>query len=110
MNCLTEPSFDGIDDGGALVVLLRGLGLVGGDHQVLLHGFPVHTVFLLKNLTFFLSVLQMIFNSFAQHVLVSFLQCCGSGMFIQNPGSEFFHSGYRVKIIPDPGSASKKYF
>jgi hypothetical protein len=35
-------------------------------------------------------------------------QCCGSGMFIPDPGSEFFfHPGSRVKKILDPGSASK---
>ncbi len=34
-------------------------------------------------------------------------QCCGSGMFIPDPGSQFFHPGSRAKKIPDPGSASK---
>ncbi len=34
-------------------------------------------------------------------------QCCGFEMFIPDPGSEFFHPGYRVKKIPDPGSGSK---
>jgi hypothetical protein len=36
-------------------------------------------------------------------------QCCGSGMFIPNPGSEFFYPGSRIRIfsIPDPESASK---
>ncbi len=38
-------------------------------------------------------------------------QCCGSGMFIPDPGSDFFHpgSGSRIRTvsIPDPGSASK---
>jgi hypothetical protein len=29
--------------------------------------------------------------------------CCGSGMFIPDPGSEFFHPGSRIKKIPDPG-------
>jgi hypothetical protein len=29
-------------------------------------------------------------------------QCCGSGMFMPDPGSEFFHPGSRVKKIPDP--------
>ncbi len=29
-------------------------------------------------------------------------QCCGSGMFIPDPGSEFFDPGSRVKKIPDP--------
>jgi hypothetical protein len=33
-------------------------------------------------------------------------QCCGSGMFIPDPGSEFFHLGSRIKKIPDPGSGS----
>jgi hypothetical protein len=37
-------------------------------------------------------------------------QCCGSGMFITDPGSEFFHPvpdpGSRVKKIPDSGSGS----
>jgi hypothetical protein len=28
-----------------------------------------------------------------------FSQCCGSGMFIPDPGSEFFHPGSRVKNI-----------
>jgi hypothetical protein len=31
-----------------------------------------------------------------------FWQCCGSGMFIPGPGSEFYPSR-----LPDPGSASK---
>ncbi len=31
-------------------------------------------------------------------------QCCGSGLFIPDSGSKFFHSGFRVKKIPDPGS------
>jgi hypothetical protein len=29
---------------------------------------------------------------------------CGSGMFLSDPGTEFFHPGSRVKNIPDPGS------
>jgi hypothetical protein len=35
-------------------------------------------------------------------------QCCGSGMFIRDPGSEFFHHGTWILIekIPDPGSGS----
>ncbi len=31
-------------------------------------------------------------------------QCCGSEMFIPDPGSEFFHPGSRVKNIPESGS------
>jgi hypothetical protein len=31
-------------------------------------------------------------------------QCCGSGMFIPDPGSGFFPSRIRVFPIPDPGS------
>ncbi len=31
---------------------------------------------------------------------------CGSGMFIPDPRSEFFHPGTRVKKIPDLGSGS----
>jgi hypothetical protein len=34
-------------------------------------------------------------------------QCCGSGMFIPDPGSDFFPSRIRTVSIPDPGSASK---
>ncbi len=36
-------------------------------------------------------------------------QCCGSGMFIPDPGSDFFHPGSRTQTvsIPDPRSASK---
>jgi hypothetical protein len=34
-------------------------------------------------------------------------QFCGSGMFITDPGSEFFHPGYRNQGLKDPGSASK---
>jgi hypothetical protein len=39
----------------------------------------------------------------------SLRQCCGSGMFILDPGSDFFHPGSqiqdpRVKKAPDPGS------
>jgi hypothetical protein len=38
-------------------------------------------------------------------------QCCGSGRFISDPGSEFFPSRIRIFHFPDPGSASKnKYF
>jgi hypothetical protein len=35
---------------------------------------------------------------------------CGSGMFIPDPGSDFFHPGSRFRIfsIPNPGSASKR--
>ncbi len=33
-------------------------------------------------------------------------QCCGSGLFIPDSGSELFDSGFRVKKIPDPGSGS----
>jgi hypothetical protein len=46
--------------------------------------------------------------------LAAVLQCCGSEMFILDPGSRIgFPSripdtGSRVKKIPDPGSASKK--
>ncbi len=36
-----------------------------------------------------------------------FTQCCGSGMFIPDPGSDFFPSRIRTVSIPDPGSASK---
>ncbi len=34
-------------------------------------------------------------------------QCCGSGMFIPDPGSDFFPSRIRTVSIPDPGSSSK---
>ncbi len=34
-------------------------------------------------------------------------QCCGSGMFIPDSGSNFFPSRIRTVSIPDPGSASK---
>jgi hypothetical protein len=30
-------------------------------------------------------------------------QCCGSGMFVPDPGYEFFHPGCRVQKILDPG-------
>jgi hypothetical protein len=33
--------------------------------------------------------------------------CCGSGMFIPDPGSEFVHPGSRLKDQNDSGSASK---
>jgi hypothetical protein len=33
-------------------------------------------------------------------------QCCGSGMFILDPESEFCYTGFRDKKIPDPGSGS----
>ncbi len=29
-------------------------------------------------------------------------QCYGSGMFVPDPGSEFFHPGSRIKMMPDP--------
>jgi hypothetical protein len=35
------------------------------------------------------------------------MQCCGSGMFILDPGSENFPSRIRIFFIPDPGSSSK---
>ncbi len=35
------------------------------------------------------------------------VQCCGSGMFIPDPGSDFFPSRIRTVSIPDPGSSSK---
>jgi len=40
------------------------------------------------------------------------MQCGGSGMFIPDPGSDFFPSRIRSGSIPDPGSSSKefKYF
>jgi hypothetical protein len=34
-------------------------------------------------------------------------QWCGPGMFIPDPGSEFFHPGSRVKKIPGSASAPK---
>jgi hypothetical protein len=34
-------------------------------------------------------------------------QCCGSGMFIPDPRSDFFPSRIRTVSIPEPGSASK---
>jgi|688.fasta_scaffold2392201_1 hypothetical protein len=42
-------------------------------------------------------------------VLIHFMlnQCCGSDMFIPDPGSEFFHPGSRIQRLKDPGSASK---
>ncbi len=44
-----------------------------------------------------------------QRIKVIFLknQCCGSGMFIPDPGSDFFPSRIRTVCIPDPGSSSK---
>jgi hypothetical protein len=41
-------------------------------------------------------------------IILGVFQCCGSGMFIQDPN--FFHPGSRVKRIQDTGSgsASKK--
>ncbi len=36
-----------------------------------------------------------------------FKQCCGSGMFIPDPGSDFLPSRIRTVSIPDTGSASK---
>ncbi len=44
-----------------------------------------------------------------QVVVVPHTQCGGSGMFIPDPGSDFFHPGsrFRTVSIPDPGSASK---
>ncbi len=36
----------------------------------------------------------------------SHFQCCGSGMFISHPGSEFFYLGSMVEKIPDPRSGS----
>ncbi len=40
---------------------------------------------------------------------VSGFQCCGSGMFIPDPGYQiwFFPPGSRVDKIPDPGSGSR---
>ncbi len=40
---------------------------------------------------------------------ISERQCGGSGMFIPDPGSDFFHPGswIRTVSIPDPGSSSK---
>ncbi len=45
------------------------------------------------------------------HFKLAFYQCCGSGMFIPDPGSDFFHPGsdffssrIRLFSIPDPGS------
>jgi hypothetical protein len=38
---------------------------------------------------------------------VPFQQCGGSGMFISDPGSNFFPSRIRTVSIPDPGSSSK---
>ncbi len=37
----------------------------------------------------------------------TFLQCGGSGMFIPDPGSDFFPSRIRTVSIPNPGSSSK---
>jgi hypothetical protein len=34
------------------------------------------------------------------YIFLCSLQCCGSGIFILDPGSEFFHPVYQ---IPDPG-------
>ncbi len=36
-------------------------------------------------------------------------QCCGSGTFIPDPGSDFFPSRIRTVSIPDPGSSSKNW-
>jgi hypothetical protein len=35
------------------------------------------------------------------------MQCCESGTFIPDPGSELYHPGCRVKKIPGSASASK---
>jgi hypothetical protein len=37
-------------------------------------------------------------------------QCCGSGMFILDPLSEFFHPRSRVKKIPDPHQKNSSFF
>jgi hypothetical protein len=36
-------------------------------------------------------------------ILPPLKQCCGSGMFILDPGSEFFHPGSRDEKISDVG-------
>ncbi len=41
------------------------------------------------------------------NIIECFKQCCGSGMFIPDPGSEFYPSLIRIFSIRDPGSASK---
>jgi len=38
------------------------------------------------------------------NVMPIYNQCCGSWMFILDPGPKFFHPGSRVKKAPDPGS------
>jgi hypothetical protein len=38
------------------------------------------------------------------------IQCCGSGMFIPDPGSEFFHPGSRVAKIQLRIQGSKKHW
>jgi hypothetical protein len=37
-------------------------------------------------------------REFAVRYRYQFEQCCGSGIFIQDPGSEFFHHGSRIRI------------
>ncbi len=39
--------------------------------------------------------------------IIPCMQCCGSGMFIPDPESEFFHPGSRILERKDPGSGKK---
>jgi hypothetical protein len=38
--------------------------------------------------------------------IYKFMQCCGSEIFISNPGTKFFYLLSWVKKAPDPGSGS----
>jgi hypothetical protein len=42
----------------------------------------------------------------SSNIPLSRIQCCGSGMFIPDPGSECFPSRIQIFSIPDPGFAS----
>jgi hypothetical protein len=39
--------------------------------------------------------------------IIPCMQCCGTGMFIPDPESEFFHPGSRILERKDPGSGKK---
>jgi hypothetical protein len=65
---------------------------------------PTHVY---PGVAFFLQNLFIFLSSLVFKVYQTWSQCCRSGMFIPDPGFEFFPSRFQVYFIPDPRSASK---
>jgi hypothetical protein len=86
----------GVQCGAACVAVCQVFFSCGGaDDSV-----PDQEIQTIREITKAIGRFPSLYNNY------SYIQCCRSGMFIPEPGSDFFHPGFRVDKISDPGSAS----